>query len=868
VPTALLLAAWSPAQATWAEDAAASPPRDDVTLERIMADPDWLGAFPEHPAWADDSQAVYFERKRPGANIRDLFRLPLAATGGEGLPSAERLADEARVESPGEGGAWSPAWSPGGRRRVFLRDGDVWLHDLDSGRLSQLTRTNDLESAVRFQADPRFIAYRRGTTWVVRDSVTGLAAEPADLRLAKDPAAPPDPDEPYVGRQEERLFTVLATQLDRERADRERDTELRAADPSRPPRPWYLGDDVELVDSELSPAGTTLLAVLSKKGNDDGKRDLMPRWVTRDGYVEQEAVRPKVGTGKATSPTLALLDLTGHRRFDLDLTALPGIDVDPLADLRQAAQAARDAEAAKATPVIAGAQPTATKAPPPTKKAKDGEPAAARDTPRAVDVQNLVWSPDGRHLLLDLRAADNKDRWLATVDATAEAPRLVPLQRLSDPAWINYAFQEVGWLPDSQAVWYLSEETGYAHLYLHPLHSPRRQLTRGNFEVASPIVTRDGRLAYVQANRDNPGVWEIYRLALPDAGTPPSATPPELVAVTALGGLNEAHLSPDERQLLVVHSEALRPPELWLQPLLAEAAAPTPARPLTDSRSAAFTAIQWTPPRFEAIPSTHTTAVGLPIHARVYTPEAAATARGLPAPSSAGRRPAVVFVHGAGYLQNAHQGWSDYAHEFMFHSLLTRRGYVVLDLDYRASAGYGRDWRTAIYRWMGKPELEDLADGVAWLVAHENVDPARIGVYGGSYGGFLTFMSMFTQPYLFAAGAALRPVTDWSHYNQGYTSDILNTPDVDPEAYRRSSPIEFAAGLRKPLLICHGMVDDNVLFLDSVRLVQRLIELEKGPLFETAIYPVEAHGFKEPSSWLDEYRRIYALFERTLWPPS
>jgi dipeptidyl aminopeptidase/acylaminoacyl peptidase len=199
----------------------------------------------------------------------------------------------------------------------------------------------------------------------------------------------------------------------------------------------------------------------------------------------------------------------------------------------------------------------------------------------------------------------------------------------------------------------------------------------------------------------------------------------------------------------------------------------------------------------------------------------------------------------------------------MFHTLLTQQGYVVLDMDYRASAGYGRDWRTAIYRQMGTPELEDLEDGVRYLVENENVDRERVGIYGGSYGGFITFMALFKKPDLFACGAALRPVTDWAHYNHPYTSRILNTPYDDPEAYERSSPLEFAEGLSKPLLIAHGMVDDNVFFKDSVRLVQRLIELGKTD-WETAIYPIEPHGFREPSSWLDEYRRIYELFEEHL----
>jgi dipeptidyl aminopeptidase/acylaminoacyl peptidase len=126
-------------------------------------------------------------------------------------------------------------------------------------------------------------------------------------------------------------------------------------------------------------------------------------------------------------------------------------------------------------------------------------------------------------------------------------------------------------------------------------------------------------------------------------------------------------------------------------------------------------------------------------------------------------------------------------------------------------------------------------------------------------------MAMFKAPDVFKAGAALRPVTDWSQYNHGYTSAILNTPQVDSLAYRRSSPIEFAEGLAGPLLICHGMIDDNVLFEDSVRLYQRLIELHKDDV-TLAPYPLDRHSFSHADSWLDEYKRILALFERVSRP--
>jgi dipeptidyl aminopeptidase/acylaminoacyl peptidase len=127
----------------------------------------------------------------------------------------------------------------------------------------------------------------------------------------------------------------------------------------------------------------------------------------------------------------------------------------------------------------------------------------------------------------------------------------------------------------------------------------------------------------------------------------------------------------------------------------------------------------------------------------------------------------------------------------------------------------------------------------------------------------MSLMALFRAPDVFHAGAALRPVTDWTQYNHEYTSNILNTPELDPEAHRKSSPIEHAAGLQGHLLIAHGMLDDNVFYQDSVRLAQRLIELKKEH-WELASYPLERHSFVHSDAWLDEYRRVFALFERVL----
>jgi len=316
--------------------------------------------------------------------------------------------------------------------------------------------------------------------------------------------------------------------------------------------------------------------------------------------------------------------------------------------------------------------------------------------------------------------------------------------------------------------------------------------------------------------------------------------------LTRLGGVEDFAQSPDGRRLLLRHSSSYVPPQLAVMD-----ADGGNLRTLTDTRTAEYRAYEWLQPEYVQVPSRHGAGV---IWGKYYGPKTLEPGR---------RYPIVLFVHGAGYLQNVSDRWPNYFREQMFHNLLVQRGYIVLDLDYRASAGYGRDWRTAIYRRMGHPELEDYLDGIDWLVEHRQGDRERVGIYGGSYGGFMTFMALFRAPGTFKAGAALRPVTDWTQYNHEYTSNILNTPDIDPEAYRVSSPIEYAANLQDHLLIAHGMIDDNVFYKDSVMLVQRLIELRKDK-WEFASYPMERHGFVHPESWYDQYRRILELFERTL----
>ncbi len=227
-------------------------------------------------------------------------------------------------------------------------------------------------------------------------------------------------------------------------------------------------------------------------------------------------------------------------------------------------------------------------------------------------------------------------------------------------------------------------------------------------------------------------------------------------------------------------------------------------------------------------------------------------------------RAAVVHVHGGGYRQFAHRGWSvyGYALHLGFINYLVQEGYTVLDFDYRGSAGFGRDYRTDIARAMGINDTDGAVAAARYLTREHGIDSTRIGIYGVSYGGFLTLMSQFRYPGVFAAGIARAAVTDWSHYSDQWTSRILGVPHEDPEAYRRSSPIYYADGLQDHLLITHGLVDDNVHFQDAARLVQRLIELGKN--FEVMYYPVEPHTIQSEASRYDYVRRAAGFFDRHL----
>jgi dipeptidyl aminopeptidase/acylaminoacyl peptidase len=775
---------------------------DDLTLETIMADPDWLGNAPENAYWGSDSRRVFFEQKRQGSQLRDLYSVDTL----DGAIAQIAETDWSRLSRSGV------VYSDAGDLHAWVYAGDIYMSDGDSIR--QVTRTAAAESGPFFMADGRRIGFERNQHFHVFDPASGLIEQVTDVRFENDPRE--DDDFDVMRAHQERLYEQLRRVKRDEEEARERTEALFELDAALPAAPVYFGDDVEFEGHALSPDGRRLVVITSEKGFDDGAAGTMPNYVTLSGHVETRELRTRVGRNGRAPHSIWLVDLETGERSQLATDKLPGIDDDPLARLRKSAVEfyvgeGEDRDAA--------------------------EKRLAAPERRGVQVWTTRWSDDGANIALYVRANDNKDRWIATVDF--EEGQLVSQHRLSDEAWVNPYHIEHGWLPDNETLWFLSEDHGYLGIYTKSLEEKRsKALVAGEHVVFDPQPGPSGRYLYYRANVGHPGIYEIWRVDV-DSG--------EAEQLTDLGGMSFVSVAPDESQLLITHSRINAHPELYVQ----DNAPGAEARRLTDTMSDAYKAIDWQEPQIVRVPSSHTDA---PIYSKIYLPDDHDPARDYPA---------VMFVHGAGYTQNVDMGWPYYFREGMFHNLLTQHGYVVIDMDFRASEGYGRDWRTAIYRRMGVPELEDFHDGVDYIVENYGVDRERVGVYGGSYGGFMTFIAMFRAPDLFKAGAALRPVSDWSHYNHGYTSNILNTPGIDPEAYRISSPIEHVAGLKNPLLIAAGMQDDNVFFQDSVLVVQRLIELEKEN-FEIALYPQDPHSFVHAESWLDEYRRIFKLFEANL----
>jgi dipeptidyl aminopeptidase/acylaminoacyl peptidase len=564
-----------------------------------------------------------------------------------------------------------------------------------------------------------------------------------------------------------------------------------------------LDPQVEIVSSDLSPTGTAALVDTTPLGHDPGELAGMPVYLTESGYPEMKVdpLSARIGRNPIASHRLWLVDVTGGRAQSLDLSSVPGILDDPLAADR----------AAQHLPPLSG--------------------------PRGVIVGAIHWSPDGTSAVVSLDAIDRRDTWLVEVDAVSG--QLRPLWRESSPFAVSMPF---GFLPDGR-VWFQSEKAGWFGLYLTN-GTAVSTVAEGPFEVTEIRWTADGSRAYFRCNRNEPVDYEVCTVRA-DGG--------DLREVTALDGVGAPIAfdvvlpSPDTTQLAVKFSGGYMPVQLAL---IDAATGAEIGR--TDTRSDELKALNPPEPEIVQIPLSTT---AQPMWAKLWAPADKAGDEA---------HPIVLILHGG----NTYQAVGRYQHSSpssaFFAQILADKGYLVLEMDYRGSLGYGRAWRQAVVGQIGFSEVQDMRDAIAWLAANRNGDAGRAGVQGCSYGGYLAYMAAFLAPDLIRASAAWNGFSDWTISFGSNSSALLGDPTLNPDAFKASSATSHVEDFAGNLLIIHNIDDEVIPYEAAVRVVQRLLDLGKGN-WDFATYPVGWHCFgQRPDLRPDAYRRTIDLFERVL----
>lgn len=423
---------------------------------------------------------------------------------------------------------------------------------------------------------------------------------------------------------------------------------------------------------------------------------------------------------------------------------------------------------------------------------------------------------------------------------------------LNDTSYAVFEDSTEGWMygrniefiPGSDKLMFQSERDGWNHIYtINADGTGMKQHTYGAYDIPYAEFIDENTMV-IATSKNDPGDIQLYILDL--------KTDKQEALTKDEGHRRSFSLGPDKRYVVYAKTYFNQPAELYLTDIKK----PGKEIRLTNTVPGSFNDINWQKEDYVRFTGRDGETQ---LSASILKPAVIDEENG---------NPVVVFVHGAGSLQNVFKGWSfSYWREYMFNQFLTLNGYYVIEVDYRHSTGYGRKFREDVTNWMGKYETEDIQDGLSYLAAnYASVDTSNVGIYGGSYGGFMALYTVSVAPESFDAAAGLRSVTNWANYyytNPWYTLPRLGTPEADSANYARSSPITYADSLTKPILLLHGLIDNNVGFQDAAQYIERLIQSGNED-FEMMMYPSERHSFQDPDSWYDEYRRIYEFFEKHL----
>jgi dipeptidyl-peptidase-4 len=460
-----------------------------------------------------------------------------------------------------------------------------------------------------------------------------------------------------------------------------------------------------------------------------------------------------------------------------------------------------------------------------------------------VYLARVNWLPDGRTVAVQRESRDQHRLDLLFADIETGESRIV-LTEASD-SWIELN-DELTFLKDTREFIWASMRDGYQHLYLYDGDGRLlRQLTAGAWSVddfhsrAIKAVDEARRLVYFTATERSPLERHLYCASL-DA-----ADPRKVDRISSEDGLHSIAMAPDAQFYVDTFNSVSQPPQVSVRGRDGSLRDYLLENRLDDRHPDAPYLSGNSVPDFGTIAA----ADGQTLQYRLFRPRHFDPAK---------RYPAIVEVYGGPGAQRVLNGWTGSS----FTQILTRAGYVVFQLDNRGSAFGGTALQAPIHLKLGEAEMADQVQGARWLGSQSFVDRGRVGVWGWSYGGYLTLMLMFRAPEVFRAGVAGAPVTDWTLYDTHYTERYLGRPQDNALGYDASSALCYAQGLQGRLLVIHGMADDNVLFLHSTKLFRRLQDL--GKPFDVMVYPGAKHGLIRQHDGRHAYATLLRFFDANL----
>jgi dipeptidyl-peptidase 4 len=469
--------------------------------------------------------------------------------------------------------------------------------------------------------------------------------------------------------------------------------------------------------------------------------------------------------------------------------------------------------------------------------------APAGGAPRWVDLGSdadiylarVDWLPDGKRLSYQRMQRSQQHLDLNLVDAASLAQRTLLSE--TSGTWIDLN-DDLRFLERQDAFLWGSDRSGYHHLYLYTLDGALQQaISSGDWNVdrVRALDERAG-LVYVESNRDFVPDRQLYALRL-DGSTAQNPG-----RISEGDGTHTIEFGKDARVYIDTHSDPATPPQVSVHAAGGRFLAWIEQNRLDEHHP------YWPYKDAHIVPEFGTLAAsdGQTLYYRLYKP----------AHFDAGKRyPVFDTYYGGPHGQVAVRGWVDYFAEYM-----AQRGYVVFSLDNRGMARRGRKFSDGIYKQLGKVEVEDQVAGIHWLKEQPWVDGKRIGVFGWSYGGYMTAMLLAKASDEIAGGVAVAPVVNWKLYDTFYTERYLDTPQHNPEGYELSGVLHWLDGLKSPLLLVHGMADDNVLFTNSTELMSAL--QEHGVQFNLMTYPGGKHGLSTPAMRQHAFHAIADFFDQ------